>query len=150
MLRKWSEDRHEKIVKAEEALQEKIKNEAKYEDTIKSIEKEKKEIIKEHNGFENTTGETEKKAIEKTDAFKAWKSSVNEHYTDIINNLKAELEEAYIKAKQEAMEDYPIFMAIAEDIGFDATGRPTGNNELEVIEFELKQFIDHIIETETV
>ena len=150
VLRKWSEDRHEKIVKAEEALQEKIKNEAKYEETIKSIEKEKKAIIKEHKGFENTTGETEKKAIEKTDAFKTWKSSVNEHYTDIINNLKAELEEAYIKAKQEAMEDYPIFMAIAEDIGFDATGRPTGNNELEVIESELKQFIDHIIETETV
>jgi type I restriction enzyme M protein len=150
VLRKWSEDRHEKIVKAEEALQEKIKNEAKYEETIKAIEKEKKAIIKEHNGFENTTGETEKKAIEKTDVFKAWKSSINEHYTDMINNLKTDLEEAYIKAKQEAMEDYPIFMAIAEDIGFDATGRPTGNNELEVIESELKRFIDHIIETETV
>ncbi len=150
VLRKWSEDRHEKIVKAEEALQEKIKNEAKYEETIKAIEKKKKAIIKEHYGFENTTGETEKKAIEKTDAFKAWKSSINEHYADMINNLKADLEEAYIKAKQEAMEDYPIFMAIAEDIGFDATGRPTGNNELEVIESELKRFIDHIIETETV
>ena len=150
VLRKWSESRHEKIINAEVALQEKIKSEAKYEETIKAIEKEKKTIIKEHNGFENTTGEAEKKAIEKTDAFKAWKSSINELYADMINNLKVELEEAYIKAKQEAMEDYPIFMAIAEDIGFDATGRPTGNNELEVIESELKRFIDHIIETETV
>ncbi len=150
VLRKWSESRHENIINAEVTLQEKIKSEAKYEETIKAIEKEKKTIIKEHNGFENTTGEAEKKAIEKTDAFKAWKSTINEHYADMINNLKVELEEAYIKAKQEAMEDYPIFMAIAEDIGFDATGRPTGNNELEVIESELKRFIDHIIETETV
>jgi type I restriction enzyme M protein len=150
VLRKWSEDRHEKIVKAEEALQEKIKNEEKYEETIEAIEKEKKAIIKEHTGFENTAGETEKKAIEKTDAFKAWKSSINEHYADMINNLKADLEEAYIKAKQEAMEDYPIFMAIAEDIGYDATGKPTGNNELEVIEKELKRFIDYIIKNEEV
>lgn len=150
VLRKWSKSQHENIIKTEEALQEKIKKDADYLDTIKALEKEKKEIIKEHKGFTNTTGETEKKAIEKTDAFKAWKNNINELYADMINNLKVELEEAYIKAKQEAMKDYPIFMAIAEDIGFDATGRPTGNNELEVIESELKRFIDHIIETETV
>lgn len=150
VLRKWSKSQHENIIKTEEALQEKIKKDAGYLEAIKALEKEKKEIIKEHKGFTNTIGETEKKAIEKTDAFKAWKSSINELYADMINNLKADLEEAYIKAKQEATEDYPIFMAIAEDIGFDATGRPTGNNELEAIESELKRFIAHIIETETV
>jgi len=41
-------------------------------------------------------------------------------------------------------------MAIAEDIGYDAAGKPTGNNELEVIEKELKRFIDYIIENEEV
>jgi len=150
VLRKWSKSKHENIIKTEEALQEKIKKDADYFETIKALEKEKKEIIKTHKGFENTTGKTEKKAIEKTDAFKTWKSSINELYADKINNLKAELEEVYIKAKQETMKDYPIFMAIADDIGFDATGRPTGNNELEVIESELKRFIDHIIKMETV
>ena len=40
-------------------------------------------------------------------------------------------------------------MAIADDIGYDATGKPTGNNELEVIETELKRFIAHIIKEET-
>ncbi len=39
-------------------------------------------------------------------------------------------------------------MAIAENIGYDATGKPTGNNELEVIKKVLKRFIDYIIETE--
>ena len=33
-------------------------------------------------------------------------------------------------------------MAIAEDIGYDATGRETGNNELELIEAELTRFIN--------
>ena len=35
-------------------------------------------------------------------------------------------------------------MAIAEDIGYDATGKSTGNNELELIEKELKNFISHL------
>jgi type I restriction enzyme M protein len=32
-------------------------------------------------------------------------------------------------------------MAIAEEIGYDATGKKTGNNELDVIGEELKKFI---------
>jgi type I restriction enzyme M protein len=39
-------------------------------------------------------------------------------------------------------------MAIAEDIGFDATGRATGNNELEVIGKELERFIKNVIDNE--
>ena len=46
------------------------------------------------------------------------------------------------------MPDYPIFMAIAEDIGYDATGKPTGNNELEVITKELERFIRDVVEGE--
>jgi len=40
--------------------------------------------------------------------------------------------------------DYPIFMAIAEDIGYDATGKPTNNNELDFIGQELARFIESI------
>jgi type I restriction enzyme M protein len=36
-------------------------------------------------------------------------------------------------------------MAIAEDIGYDATGRDTGNNELEQIVPELERFIQAVI-----
>jgi type I restriction enzyme M protein len=35
-------------------------------------------------------------------------------------------------------------MAIAEDIGYDATGRPTRVNELEPIAEELRRFIEAI------
>ncbi|AHB99224.1 N-6 DNA methylase [Francisella orientalis] len=38
------------------------------------IEAEKKAIIKNHTGFINTTAETDKKAIEKTQEFKDWKT----------------------------------------------------------------------------
>jgi hypothetical protein len=33
--------------------------------------------------------------------------------------------------EQKNLEDYDIFMAIAEEIGYDATGKPTQNNELD-------------------
>ena len=58
-----------------------------------------------------------------------------------MNALKEQLEEAYALAKQSKLPDYPIFMAIAEDIGYDATGKLTGTNELDVIGTELARFI---------
>ena len=42
------------------------------------------------------------------------------------------------------LEDYPIFMAIAEQIGYDATGKETPVNELEMIGKELIKFIESI------
>ena len=37
---------------------------------------------------------------------------------------------------------YPIFMAIAEQIGYDATGKKIAVNELDLIGEELKKFIE--------
>ncbi len=62
--------------------------------------------------------------------------------------LKEELTEKYFTEKQNTLDDYPIFMAIAEDIGYDATGRETKNNELDEISIELVRFIAHINKTE--
>jgi len=56
--------------------------------------------------------------------------------------------EKYFTAKQTRLDDYTIFIAIAEDIGYDATGRETQNNELTEIGKELSKFIAHINETE--
>ena len=58
------------------------------------------------------------------------------------------MHDQYFVKKQQSLTDYQIFMAIAEDIGYDATGRNTGNNELEYIAKELKRFIIHIEENE--
>jgi type I restriction enzyme M protein len=143
-LRKLSDEQAEKITNQKKSLQEKIKIENNFQQKIEIFEKEKKEILINHTGFENITGETEKKTIEKTDAFKDWKTQINAGYSQKINELKEELTDLYQEEKRKILADYQIFMAIAEDIGYDATGRATGNNELEVIGKELKKFIEYI------
>jgi type I restriction enzyme M protein len=55
-----------------------------------------------------------------------------------------------MQRKQSALPDYSIFMAIAEDIGYDATGKPTGTNELDVIGAELARFIREEVSHESI
>ncbi len=66
---------------------------------------------------------------------------MNEAHSAKIDALREQLSEAYEAQKREALADYPVFMAIAEDIGYDATGRETKINELEPIAKELARFI---------
>lgn len=143
-LKKWTNAQSQKIKDTKLKLQEKIKNEAKYKATIEHWEKEKKDSIKNFSGFENRTGLTNKKEIEKTDAFIEWKKQVTEQYNQKISDLKEQLQERFEAMRKTELEDYPIFMAIAEQIGYDATGKETPVNELELIGKELKKFIESI------
>jgi len=135
-LRKHKKETTESIENLKKEIQEEIKNSNEYEAKVKAIEKAKKVEISKYSGDK------------KSEEFKELKKELSEKYTNQINNLKDDLEELYIKEKQSKLEDYSIFMAIAEDIGFDATGRNTGNNELEVIEKELARFIQSVIDNE--
>ena len=110
--------------------------------------KEKKKILKDRIGFENNTGKTEKKEIEATQDFKDWKSEINATYNQKINDLKDQLADLYLEEKQKALDDYPIFMAIAEEIGYDASGKTTSANELNTIQDSLLQFIESVITNE--
>ena len=65
-------------------------------------------------------------------------------YAIKVEELKSILTEAYQQAKQLELTDYPIFMSIAENIGYDATGKKTAINELDIIGEELKKFINSI------
>lgn len=143
-LRKWTKKQTEEIKLLKRTIQDTIIKDNAYAKKVKAINAEKLKTIKAHTSFVNTTGKTDKKDIEKTDEFKDWKKEITAEYTQKISDLKDELEEEFITRKQKQLTDYPIFMAIAEDIGYDATGRPTGNNELEVIEEELTRFINQI------
>ncbi len=144
-LRKWDLATTESIIDLKKELQEQIKKDAKYLKQVAAIEKEKKQVIKDHTGFENNTGKSDKKEIEKTQEFKDWKKEISDQYSQKNSDLKEELADQYIEEKQAKLDDYPIFMAIADDIGYDATGKPTGNNELELIEKELTRFVNQII-----
>jgi len=148
-LRKWSEKTTDKIENKKVGIEIQLKKEYDYENKVAGFETEKKRIIREHEGFENTTNETDRKVIEKTEIFKKWKKQISDTYNQKINDFKEEMEDNYRIEKQKQLEDYQIFMAIAEDIGYDATGKETGNNELDSIETELKRFITHILKEET-
>lgn len=52
--------------------------------------------------------------------------------------------EEYLQEKRRQLPDYPIFMAIAEQIGYDATGKDTLVNELDTIAAELSRFIEGV------
>jgi type I restriction enzyme M protein len=86
-----------------------------------------------------------RKVHEKTERFAVWKKELSDEYSEKIKAVKEALEDEFIEQVKAQLTDYSIFMAIAEDIGYDATGRDTGNNELEKIAPELGRFIQDVI-----
>ena len=79
-----------------------------------------------------------------SDAYKDWLQATTDDYNERIENLRETLEDDFLAQVKAQLDDYPIFMAIAEDIGYDATGRPTAINELEAVAGELGRFVAHI------
>lgn len=120
-----------------------MKEHFNYHGQLEAWEKEKAKKLKELTDLEYS-GAISLAELKKIDEYKAWKDELNAWYTEKVNDLKEQLQEAYQQAKQRELPDYPIFMAIAEDIGYDATGKPTNNNELDIISIELTRFIDAI------
>jgi type I restriction enzyme M protein len=129
---------HQKI-----GLQDKLKEQNQYLEHLQALDKQKKQQIKELIGFDNTE-KLQGKALTDSENFKEWKKQLNAEYKDKIESIKETLAEQYTEQKQQFLDDYPIFMAIAEDIGYDATGKPTNNNELDQIGSELERFIEAI------
>lgn len=146
-LRKHSENQTEKINNQKNKLKETLKKDSSYIATIEKWEKEKATAIKKlETDAKALNPKANKKEI--SEIIQADKIAIQTAFTDKVNLLKEELTEKYFLAKQTTLDDYPIFMAIAEDIGYDATGRNTNNNELIEISKELANFISHINKTE--
>jgi len=142
-LKKHSQAVTENIQQAKLALQDQIKQGNDYLKLLDKIENNKKRHLKELRGFDNAQN-LSGKALTDSELYKEWKKSVTAEYNDQIEALKESLIDQYGEEKQKVIEDYPIFMAIAEDIGYDATGKPTNNNELDFIGQELARFIESI------
>ena len=140
-LRKWDKATIREYQNLKSRLQRNIKTSEKYDTLVKNLEQEKKEIIKTHRGFAPPDGVTDKKSIEKTGAFKEWRKTINAQYNEKLNHLKETMSDKYQQQKKLVLSDYPIFMAIAEQIGYDATGRTTATNELDLVGEELQRFI---------
>ena len=140
-LRKWNKEETDKLVETKKNIEDTLLNDSNYralrtqwDKEIKQKQKLKAEEIKGKQRISAT-------AAKQTDEYKSWNASMLEEYAAKIDELKTNLTELYLQAKQNKLPDYPIFMAIAEEIGYDATGKKTATNELDVIGEELKKFI---------
>jgi type I restriction-modification system DNA methylase subunit len=146
-LRKHKLKQTEKIIHQKEQLKVQLKKENLFLATVEKWEKERNSALKK---LEQDAAKANPKASKKelTLLIQSAKSALQTAFTDKVNLLKEEMTEKYFTAKQNLLDDYPIFMAIAEDIGYDATGRPTGKNELTEISTELVKFISYINQNE--
>ncbi len=140
-LRKWKKEETDKLVQTKKNIEYSLLNDSKYlalrtqwDKEIKQKQKLKAEEIKGKQRISAT-------AAKQTEEYKSWNATMLEEYAAKIDELKTNLIEQYLQAKQNKLPDYPIFMAIAEEIGYDATGKKTATNELDVIGEELKKFI---------
>lgn len=140
-LKKWKKEETDRLVQTKKAIESKLLKDSDYlakrtlwDKEIKQKQKDKADEIK---GKQRTSAT----AAKQTEEFKSWNANLLAEYAAKIDDLKTRLTEEYQLNKQQQLQDYPIFMAIAEEIGYDATGKKTATNELDFIGEELKKFI---------
>lgn len=78
---------------------------------------------------------------EAEEALRNKKQAAAEEFDEKIEKVREELSDTYEDKYKNSLNNYPVFMAIAEEIGYDAVGRETGRNELPDISKELAAFI---------
>lgn len=142
-LKKHTSETTEQIQNQKTKLQDTIKENNNYLEKLAQIDKAKQQHIKDMKGFNNSE-KLVGKTLTQSDAYKQWKQEANTEYKEQVNALKEILSEQYLEQKQQTLNDYSIFMAIAEDIGYDATGKETKTNELNFIGQELARFIEAV------
>lgn len=107
------------------------------------LKRKKAEIAKINKQIKQAEKVENKSEVE---VLKNRRQTINEEYDEQIEFTKENLSDAYLEQYKQLLNDYPIFMAIAEDIGYDATGKETKKNELPAISKELAKFINAIEE----
>jgi type I restriction-modification system DNA methylase subunit len=152
-LKKHTKAMTDTIKNRKTALQDTLKKSVNFEKEYERIENLRGLHIRTMKGFNNPDN-LKGKALTDTPAYKEWKAGITAMYREQIDALKEKLEEQYAAKQASLVDDYPIFMAIAEDIGYDATGKPLRPNnddtqqrdigELRVIGVELARFIQAI------
>lgn len=122
-LQKWSKEHTEKLVAKKKSIEDNLLSKTNYLATRNLWDREIKQKQKEKVASMRNRQLTSATEIRKTDAFKSWNAEIQAEYAAKIDDLKSKLTEEYQQRKQSDLPDYPIFMAIAEEIGYDATGK---------------------------
>jgi len=144
-LKKHTATQTKNIRDTKQALKDIIRKEQDFFQELHTLEKEKKSTLKNLTGLDNPL-KLSGKALKESDVYKSWSKGVSESFAEKVEEIRCRLSEIYEERRRKALDDYNIFMAIAQDIGYDATGRATRTNELEPIATELARFITAIEE----
>lgn len=129
-LRKHSTQQTKAVEDLRQRLQDEIKTKQQLETKLARLEGDKKIILKKQTGFLNAEPgrkaalelatlrqqqPEEKLTLEDTNVYAAWKKEVSEQFADQMDALKYAASEAYDSALRRGLDDYDIFMAIAND-----------------------------------
>lgn len=139
--RKYSKSETNKV----ESLKNKLRVEAlasvdyisemsKYEEDKKTVKRIVAEQIAQRNNITLT-------AAKKRQEYKQQTTVQLDALNGQISALKNKAEAKYQELLSEKMPDYPIYMAIADNVGYDTTGKEIAQNDLREIGEELKAFI---------
>ncbi len=110
-LKKHANKTTERIRQTKLGLQDSLAKQTNLVQTFETWEQEKRDKLKPLKA-KNEETETKKKEI-------------SDEYGERVGQFKEDLEERYQTEKQNALPDYPILMAIADNIGYDAAGKNT-------------------------
>lgn len=146
-LKKYSEKQTNEIQAIKTDLQYTISEEEKLGATLALIEREKKETLKYLRGFADVDNSKLSLAqLKATPEYAAWAKGVSDQASAKVEALRYRLSELYEAKRRAALSDYPIFMAIAEEIGYDAAGKKTPNkpDDFKLITPELRRFIEAV------
>ena len=139
-LRKRSQSVSDRLHKAKETLQYEIAFTGNLEKELAKIDQQRKAALDALDKRPEFAA-LEKKARKDNAVYKAAADEIAAEAEKATAELRDKLESEYRQRSTGIFPNEDIFMAIAEDIGFDATGKPTKVNELDEIGVELAKFI---------
>jgi type I restriction-modification system DNA methylase subunit len=142
-LKRHGDAEAERMRDAKQKIRDSIRAEERLEEKLTAIEQEKKAALRELDGREDLALSRDGR---KENEAHAARQEIADRFAAQVDGLRGRLTELYEERRRKTLPDYPIFMAIAEDIGYDATGRPTKTNELDAIAEELARFVAAIEE----
>jgi len=142
-LKKLTEAQTKIMRDTKQALKDGIREETSFEPRLSALEKKKKADLKALAQKPAFSGKT-KAELKEDEAYKEATKAISDEIGGKLEAIRYGLSELYEERRRNDLPDYPIFMAIAEDIGYDAVGRATKANELEPIAAELARFIEAI------
>ena len=139
-LKKWTKKESEQLVNTKKSIECRLLTDNNYLTLRQTWDKEVKQKQKEKLTEIKNRKKITATAAKQSEEYKIWNTDLLAEYASKVDELKSLLADEYQRAKQKELTDYSIFMAIADNIGYDATGKKTTINELDIIGEELKKF----------